>query len=134
MPLLDHAQLYVETPRPGLRVIRVAGRFDTACAARVVRLVDSQVGLVIARRLAVGQILVDLGEVTGFAPEALESFTRAQEICAAAGVGIHLTGCAGRLPLLPLPVRHALTAFPSFPTLAVALAALDPDQGCPAPG
>lgn len=122
MSIVESVQLRVETPRPGLRVIRVSGRFDIAGAARVVRLVDSQISLIIANRLAVSHIVVDLGEVTTVVPEAAEPLNRAHHLCSAAGVAIHLTGCARHLLLLPLTARQSLATFSSFPTLDVALA------------
>lgn len=128
MAISEYVQLYVESARPGVRVVRVAGRLDVAGAARIVRLVESQISLAAADKLAVRQVVLDLADVTDFAPGSLESLHCVHHGCRQANVELHLAGCADRLLLLPLRVRQALTEFHCFPTLNVAVEALAPEE------
>jgi len=128
MAFSEYVQLYVESPHPGLNVIRVAGRLDIAGAARIVRLVESQLSLAAAGQLALHHVVLDMTEVTSFAPGSLEALHHAHHSCGRAQIGIHLAGCAGRLLLLPLRVRQALTEFHCFPTLNTAVESLAPSR------
>ncbi|MEN3301701.1 STAS domain-containing protein [Pseudonocardia sp.] len=124
----DRVQLAVETPSAGFRLIRVAGALGVEAAARLVRLADMQLqvlGVVGVARHAVGHLLVDLAGVGHFGPGAVETLRHVRHTAARAGIGVHLTGCGGRLTLLPVRVRQVLTEFSTFPSVEEAVAELD---------
>jgi hypothetical protein len=128
----DRVQLAVETPSAGFRLIRVAGALGVEAAARLVRLADMQLqvlGVVGVARHAVGHLLVDLAGVGHFGPGAVETLRHVRHTAARAGIGVHLTGCGGRLTLLPVRVRQVLTEFSTFPSVEEAVAELDGHAG-----
>lgn len=120
-------QLAVEVPACGVRVVLVAGELDRASSSRLAELVDVQ-----ARHLAaaaeggrVGHVVIELGNVRFFSVGGLETLLGARETCRRAGVGLHLTGLAGREALLPRRVVELLGAeIGVFATLEQALAEL----------
>jgi hypothetical protein len=127
----DRVQLAVETPSAGFRLIRVAGSLGVEAAARLVRLADMQLqvlGVVGVARHAVCHLLVDLAGVGHFGPGAVETLRHVRHTAARAGIGVHLTGCAGRLTLLPVRVRQVLTEFSTFPSVEEAVAELGSDD------
>jgi hypothetical protein len=133
----DRVQLAVETPSAGFRLIRVAGSLGVEGAARLVRLTDMQLqvlGVVGVARHTVAHLLVDLAEVGHFGPGAVETLRHARHTGARAGIGVHLTGCAGRLTLLPVRVRQVLAEFSTFPSVEAAVAELCADVGAVEPG
>lgn len=117
-------QIAVEAPDEAVRLIRIAGDLDRAAAARLLRLVDAQLDLVAARHRSVSHVLVDLECVRSFEPGGLDAVREARRTGAARGVRLHLVGCAGRSPLLPLRVCQVLAEFSTFPTVEIALAEL----------
>ncbi|MEK6440747.1 STAS domain-containing protein [Pseudonocardia sp. T1-2H] len=128
----DRVQLAVETPSAGFRLIRVAGALGVEAAARLVRLADLQLqvlGVVGVARHTVGHLLVDLAGVGHFGPGAVETLRHVRHTAARAGIGVHLTGCGGRLTLLPVRVRQVLTEFSTFPSVEEAVAELDGHAG-----
>lgn len=117
------ACLSLESPAPGLWLLRVAGRLDTATAARVLRLTDAQLDTVdTAREDAV--LVIDLGEVASFERGGPESLRHAPYSAARRGVAVYLSGCGGRTHLLPLRARRVLAEFACFPTAEHAVHAL----------
>ena len=117
-------QIAVEAPDEAVRLIRIAGDLDRSAAARLLRLVDAQLDLVAARHRSVSHVLVDLECVRSFEPGGLDAVREARRTSAARGVRLHLVGCAGRSPLLPLRVCQVLAEFSTFPTVEIALAEL----------
>lgn len=113
----------MEAPGPGLWLLRVAGRLDTATAARVLRLVDTQLGAVDPAG-EVAFLVIDLGEVAGFERGGPESLRHAPYSAARRGITVYLSGYGGRTHLLPLRARHVLAEFPSFPAAEHAVHAL----------
>jgi hypothetical protein len=133
----NRVQLAVETPSAGFRLIRVAGALGVEAAARLVRLADMQLqvlGVVGVARHTVGHLLVDLAGVGHFGPGAVETLRHVRHTAARAGIGVHLTGCGGRLTLLPVRVRQVLTEFSTFPSVEEAVAELGGNAGAAGPG
>ncbi|SFM71202.1 hypothetical protein SAMN05216207_100279 [Pseudonocardia ammonioxydans] len=124
----EPVQITVEVPDEGIRLVRVAGRLDRAGADGVLRLVSAQLELAAARRRAVRELVVDIGSVSCFEPGGLERLGRAVELAAGHAVGLSVSGCGGRVHLLPLGCRRTLSRFRTYPTADVALAALAGDR------
>lgn len=116
-------QLAVDTPCPGVRLIRAVGTLDTNAAARLLRLVDAQLALVRSGDRVIAHLLLDLSGVRHYHPRALESLRHARHGCARLDVGVHLTGGIDRAPL-PVTARKALAEFSRFPSVEVAVDAL----------
>lgn len=119
-------QLSVDVPDPAVRVLWVNGYLDVAGAARLVRVVESQLLLVTSGLRDTRFLLVDLSGVAGFDPAALDLLRCLPPASRAAGVELYLTGCSSRLLMLPLRVRQALSRFSSYPTVESALQDLRP--------
>lgn len=114
----------VETPRPGVRLLCVAGQLDRPAAARVLRLVGIQLELITASRRSPACLVIDLGEVSSVEPGGLESLRHAPYSAACRGVAVHLSGCVGRTNLLPRRTRELLREFSTFPTAEQAVRTL----------
>ncbi|QJY48236.1 STAS domain-containing protein [Pseudonocardia broussonetiae] len=119
-------QLSVDVPDPAVRVLWVNGYLDVAGAARLVRVVESQLLLVTSGLRDTRFLLVDLSGVAGFDPAALDLLRCLSPASRAAGVELYLTGCSSRLLVLPLRVRQALARFSAYPTVESALRDLRP--------
>ena len=115
-------QMAVEAPDEWVRVIRVSGTLDGAAAARLLRLVDAQLQLVMTGHRQVTELLIDLEGVNCYQRGGLETLRHARYSTAARGVALHLAGCSSRLHQLPLQVRQLVAEFSNFPTVEVALA------------
>lgn len=115
-------QVSVETPIVGVRLVRIAGRLDRAAAASVLRLISAQLELIAARHCDVTDMIVDIGAVHSFEPGGLDSLRQAPDIAGRHGVRVCLSGCGGRVHLLPVRARTMLDEFRRFPTAEVAVA------------
>ena len=124
----EPVQITVEVPDDGVRLVRVAGRLDRAGADGVLRLVSAQLELVAVRRRAVRELVIDIESVSCFEPGGLERLGRAVELAGRHGVGLSVSGCGGRVHLLPLGCRRTLSRFRTYPTADVALATLAGDR------
>lgn len=120
----DALQATIEAPTPVARLIRVAGRLDRAAAAGVLRLVDAQLALAAGGHRAVAHLVIDIESVAGFEPGGLEALRDAVPRADRQGITLWVSGCGGRVHLLPLWSRRALGMFRTFPTAEVALDAL----------
>lgn len=117
-------QMTVEVLDASVRSIRVGGRFDRVAAASVLRLIDSQLVLLVARRCENTVLIIDVdGVSSSFEPGAVEGMRPIRHDAAARGVQLYLTGCSGRFHLLPLRVNQVLREFDRFPTVECALSA-----------
>jgi anti-anti-sigma regulatory factor len=125
-------QVQVTVERPGERIvlIRVNGSLDRDAAGTLLRLIDAQAELVRHGRRDLAAVLVDLDGVTVFDDSACASLRHARSRAARGGFALCLSGCGGRVHLLPLAVQQMLTRHRTFPTAEVAVAAHVP---APAP-
>ena len=121
-------QLTVERPHERVVLIRVNGALDRDAAAAVLRLVDAQAELVRHGRRATIAVLVDLDGVSTFDAAAFRDLRHARSRARRAGFGLCLTGCGGRVHLLPFAVQQALTEYHTFPTAEAAVAAHTPGR------
>jgi ABC-type transporter Mla MlaB component len=124
MRTIQTLQMAVESPAPGIRVIRTAGTLDRQAAARLLRLVDAQIAQAAAGHASLTHLIVDLANVNRFEPGGMETLHQHRSAGRTQDVGLHLTGGGGRLALLPVRVRHLLRDFSTFPSAEVAVAAL----------
>lgn len=120
----DAVQVTIEAPIPTARLIRVAGRLDRAAAASVLRLVDAQLAVVAGGHRAVAHVVIDVEAVSGFEPGGLDLLRNAVSRADRRAITLWVSGCGGRVHLLPLPSRQALARFRTFPTAELALDAL----------
>lgn len=120
----DALQATIEAPTPVARLIRVAGRLDRPAAAGVLRLVDAQLALAAGGHRAVAHVVIDIEAVSGFEPGGLEGLRDAVPRADRQGITLWVSGCGGRVHLLPLWSRRALGLFRTFPNAEVALDAL----------
>ncbi|WP_181779724.1 hypothetical protein [Pseudonocardia pini] len=126
---MEALQLAVEVHGGGCRLIRVRGALTRRGAARLLRLVDSQLAVVDAVESS-GSLVIDLEAVGHYEPGALECLRHAHHAADRRGTPLFLTGWVGR----PLPQRMQaiLQEFPSFSTVERALADLVVEPGVPA--
>lgn len=116
----DTAQLAVEAPVPGLRVVRVAGVLDQVTTARLARVAGDQLARLVDEP-GPGHILVDVAEVRFFGDADLAALVKVRDDAREVGVGVHITGLAAREAVLPMAVTSGLAQFTAFPTLEQAL-------------
>lgn len=117
-------QVTIEVPIPVARLIRVAGRLDRSAARCVLRLVDAQLAVAAGGHRAVAHLVIDVEAVSCFEPGGLEVLRDAVPHADRHGVTLWVSGCGGRVHLLPLRSRQALGLFRTFPTAELALDAL----------
>lgn len=127
-------QLAIETPTPGVRVVRVAGPLGPPGAARLIRLIDAQLHLARTGQVPVEHLVLDLEGVTDYDPDAVGALRSVEHACGEAHIGLHLAGFSGRLVLLPIRVRQLLLRFSAFPAVEVAVASLGRRRAAEHPG
>jgi anti-anti-sigma regulatory factor len=121
-------QVTVERPHEGIVLIRANGTLDRGAAAALLRLIDAQTELVRHGRRELTAVLVDLDGVRTFDPSAFRELRFARARARRAGFALCLTGCGGRVALLPLAVQQMLTEHRTFPTAEAGVAAHAPDR------
>lgn len=119
-------QLTVDTVGPGTRLIRAVGTLDRGTAARLLRLVDAQLALVRGGRRAFAGLVLDLAGIRHFEEAGVQALRHVRYSCARLGIAVHLTGGTERGVLLPVRARQVLGEFSNFPTVEVAVTALEP--------
>ncbi|MDQ4115639.1 MAG: STAS domain-containing protein [Actinomycetota bacterium] len=121
-------QVTVERPHERIVLIRANGALDRGAAAALLRLIDAQAELVRHGRRSLDAVLVDLDGVSTFDAAAFHELRRARERARRGGFALCLTGCGGRVHLLPLVVQQMLTEHRTFPTAEAAVAAHTPEK------
>jgi anti-anti-sigma regulatory factor len=121
-------QVTVERPHEQVVLIRMNGALDRDATSALLRLVDAQAELVRHGRRATTAVLVDLDGVSTFDAAAFRDLRHARSRARRAGFGLCLTGCRGRVHLLPFAVQQALTGHHTFPTAEAAVAAHTPGR------
>lgn len=118
---------------PGVRVIRVVDVLDRANAARMLRLVDTQLMLTRTGDLRLRAVVVDLSAVHRIDREGPAALTHARYTCWRLGVELALAGIPGALYATPVAVRSRLRGFSVFPTVDAAVDALATHDRGPEP-
>lgn len=124
--------LAVESPIPGIVVVRVAGQLTRLTAPRLARLMDHQLRYAprpptpdaTAQAARLRHIVVDLAGVSTFGVGGLSVLSHARHVATRAGIGLILTGLDARLPALPGDVGILAAQFSTLPTLERALEVL----------
>lgn len=126
-------QVTVERPHERIVLIRLNGAFDRDAAAALLRLIDAQADLVRHGRRSLTAVLVDLDGVRTFDAAAFRHLRRARPQARSRGFELCLTGCGGRVALLPLAVQQMLSEHRTFPTAECGVVAHAPaTPGAPA--
>lgn len=125
-------RLTVDVPVPGVRVVRVNGSLGREGVARLARTVDAQLLMAGAGRDAIDHLVLDVGGVTDYDPDAFGALRAVGDVCTHSHVRLHLAGILPRPSRLPVRVRQQLARLSTFPTVEAALRSL----GCvpPEPG
>ncbi len=121
-------QVTVERPHESVVLIRANGTLDRAAAAALLRLIDAQAELVRHGRRSLVAVLVDLDGVSTFDAAAFRDLRPARERARRGGFALCLTGCGGRVHLLPLAVQQMLTEHRTFPTAEAGVTAHTPPK------
>ena len=116
----EAVSLAVERPVPGVVVVRVAGVLNRLTGPRLARLLDVLAG----GRNRPRHVVVDLGDVRAYDGAGLDVLRHGEYGCRHLGIGLHVSGLAGREELLPTAVVERLSGLPGFATLERAVAAL----------
>ena len=116
----EAVSLAVEHPAPGIVVVRVAGVLNRTSGPRLARLLDVLTG----GRNRPRHVVVDLGDVRAYDGAGLDVLRHGEYGCRHLGIGLHVSGLAGREELLPTAVVERLSGLPGFATLERAVAAL----------
>lgn len=117
-------QLVIETPSPGVRLIRIGGVLGGEGAARLLRLVDSQLMLARSGQRRLRAVIIDMGAVEAVHRGGPEALSHIRYACDRRGIEVVLAGCLGPLST-SLSVRGRLRDFRNFPTAQAALHALE---------
>jgi hypothetical protein len=126
---VEAVQLAVEVHGGGCRLVRVRGALTGDGAARLLRLVDSQLDLAGGERS--GCLVVDLEAVGHYEPGAPECLRHARHAAERRGVPLFLTGWADRP--LPLRTRALLREFRHYATAEEAVEDLTVEATSAAP-
>jgi anti-anti-sigma factor len=124
--LMRQVQVTVERPHERVVLIRVNGALDRVAAAALHRLVDAQAELVRHGRRKTTTALVDLDGVSTFDTAAFRELRHVRSRARRGGIDLCLTGCGGRVHLLPFAIQQALTEHRTFPTAEGAVAVHTP--------
>lgn len=116
-------QVTVERPHERIVLIRANGTLDHDAAGALLRLIDAQAELVRHGRRSLAAVLVDLDGVSTFDTAAFHDLRHARERARRGGFELCLTGCGGRVALLPLAIQQMLTEHRTFPTAETAVVA-----------
>lgn len=117
-------RLTIDTPAVGVRVVHVAGALGRAGVARLIRSIDAQVQLAGTGRCPIAHLVVDLGGVTDYDPDAVGALGEVVHRCARARIGLHLAGFLPGPAGLPVRVRQQLVRVRTSPTVEVAVRGL----------
>lgn len=116
--------LAIETPSPGVRLIRVAGVLNREGSAHLLRLVDSQLALARSGRRALLAVIIDMASVEALERGVPQTLGHVRFACDRLGVEVVLAGCLGPPISTSLAARGLLRAFRVVPTVDAALDAL----------
>jgi hypothetical protein len=121
--------LAVQTPAPGVRVVRLGGVLDAAMGARLAALAQVQMSRAADEEPdGPAHLLLDLAGVRSVGPGGVEALIGVRDAARPQGVHVHVTGLSWRqLPDL----RHRLSC---YPTLECALHDLAVRPGAPPSG
>ena len=114
-------RLVIDMPAPGIRAIHVGGVVGTGSAARLLRLIDSQLMLVRSGHLRLTAVVVDLSQVRALEQGGPEAFAHARYGCGRLGIEFALAGTSGALFSTSLDLRGRLREFRMFPTVDAAV-------------
>ncbi|MBP2371927.1 STAS domain-containing protein [Pseudonocardia parietis] len=125
------AQITVERSERAL-LIRANGLLDRRGAAALLRLVDLHADLITAGRRAPIAVVIDLHGISQFEPAGLRLLRDARSRARHGGFRLLVTGCSGRVHLLPFPVQQLLAERGPVATIDMALATLPTPPLAPA--
>ncbi len=125
-------RLTIETPVPGIRVIRVSGVLAEGSGARLLRVLDSQLALVRAGRRRLDSVIVDVSGLSRFERGGPDALAHAGDTGRRRGVEVVLGGCPAGPVGTDLGEREQLRGIRMFPTVRAAVEAITtarPSQG-----
>jgi anti-anti-sigma regulatory factor len=123
----ESISLAIESPAPGIRIVRLAGDLDAAAGQRLAGVADVQLRRVAADGRPTAHLLIDLTSVRSFGKGGAEALTALRDHGRAHRVQVHLTGLSGRQLLLPGQVTNLLRGMSSYPTVECALQIIERD-------
>ncbi|MBP2367891.1 hypothetical protein [Pseudonocardia parietis] len=119
-------RLAIDTPVPGVRVIRLSGELGSASGARLLRLLDAQLHMTRAGHRGFDAIVADVADVQAVMRGGPQALAHAHYACARQGIEFVLAGHCHALLLAPVGVRRRLNAVRMFPDVDTAVAMLAP--------
>lgn len=119
-------RLTVDSPAPGIRLVRILGELGSSSGARLLRLIDTQLGVTRTGYQRIGAVVVDLAEVEGVVRGGPQALAHAHHSCVRRGIEFAVSGCVGEFLERSTAHRH-LDAVSTFPDAHTAVATLAPD-------
>ena len=113
-------------------VVSTARDLDDAAAARLLQWCQGWLHQLDIGQSVIGHLMVDLSHARRATPSAVAILDHARAEADRRHIGIHLVGAGSIMATCPLPARHRLGRWSTFPTLDAARAALHPpadDEG-----
>lgn len=122
------ARLAIDTPSPGVKVIRVDGVLSAGSATRLLRLVDSQLALASSGQAHLRAVILDLTSVQAVQHDGAAPLHHIGYACNRRGIEVAVAGGLGPLLSSSLSLRRRLRDLRTFPTVASALGVLKPHR------
>ncbi|MBC3195079.1 hypothetical protein H7X46_28900 [Pseudonocardia sp. C8] len=118
------AQLAIESPAPGVRMIHVQGVLGSGSGARLLRLIDSQLTMTRSGHHRIHAVIVEVSGLTALERGGPQALQHARYACTRNGIHFLVAGHPVGLATAPVSVRAQLGQLRLFPTVEAALAAV----------